>query len=290
MLDADDVLAPAVIYEAGQSNVYSLNSRLFDVAKLVGNDLGVPTYATVVLGQSITSSDQTLANALSQITSLDADGWYFGFEFNAERIPTSVEGIRRCCETGLTLACTGKPVLHAYAGPTALLSLGFGATGVAVGHSQNLWNFSRSRWQDSAGTQGGGGDAPPRFFSASLWGTIVYPDEVSLLPGSLRSQVMIPSAFSVQYPNAWDRWSANKHLVSIIASQIATMSTQPSALANANSAVAVLTQAVNLHGQIAAAGIQVKDQSNAYQATWRTAMMAFIASRQADFAYLDLLS
>ena len=31
-------------------------------------------------------------------------------------------------------------MLHAYAGPMGLLSFGFGATGVAIGHSQNLLN------------------------------------------------------------------------------------------------------------------------------------------------------
>ena len=98
-------------------------------------------------------------------------------------LPSVRETVRRCCVAGLTLACTGKPVLHAYAGPMGLLSFGFGATGVAIGHSQNLWKFTRDRWMPAA-SQGGGGDAPARFFSKALWGTIIYPDETSPVPCS----------------------------------------------------------------------------------------------------------
>ena len=75
-----------------------------------------------------------------------------------------------------------------------LLSFGFGSTGAAVGHSQNLWKFSRDRWEPPV-EQGGGGNAPPRFFSSALWGTIVYPDETALLSNELRAQILTPSQF-----------------------------------------------------------------------------------------------
>src|SRR5271165_1417324 len=146
-LQADAVIAPAVLYEAGRQDIALLNARLFAAARAVGDELGKPVYATVALGRSVTASDQTISAALAQATALNCDGWYFGFEFEDERIPSSREAVRRCCTAGLTLACTGKPVLHAYAGPAGLLSFGFGATGVGVGHSQNLWKFTSDRWQ-----------------------------------------------------------------------------------------------------------------------------------------------
>ena len=192
-LSADGLIAPALVYEAGRPDIVQLNRRLFTAAKQAGNSLGIPTYATVILGRSATSSDQTMNAILSQATALNSDGFYYGFEFSPERIPSSREFVSRCCAAGLVLACTGLPVLHAYAGPMALLSLAFGATGSAIGHSQNLWQFTPSRWATSTG-QGGGGKAPPRFFSSSLWGTIVYPDEVAQL--TFLSASLIKPAFS----------------------------------------------------------------------------------------------
>ncbi len=82
-------------------------------------------------------SESTLYSLLSYATALNSDGWYFGYEFNQNRIPSNYEDILRFGSALLTLACTGKPVLHSFAGPLALLSLDFGATGEAIGHSQN---------------------------------------------------------------------------------------------------------------------------------------------------------
>jgi hypothetical protein len=50
-----------------------------------------------------------------------------------------------------------------------LLSFGLGATGAAIGHSQNLWKFTPDRWMPAA-SRGGGGDAPARFFSNAFGG------------------------------------------------------------------------------------------------------------------------
>ena len=154
---------------------------------------------------------------LSSATALDADGWYYAFEFDdTERLPTDVNAVFRYCAAGLTLACTGKPVMHAYAGPLANMAFGAGARGAAVGFWQNLWGFSRSRYQP-AGAQGGGGDAPPRFFSVPLWGTIVFPDEVLQLAPALLAQVIFHSPFSVPVSATagvqWPKWDSHRHML-----------------------------------------------------------------------------
>lgn len=288
-IEADGLIAPAVMYEAGRPDIVQLNKRLFSAAKLVGDELTIPTYATVMLGRSVTASDTTVNTILSEVTSLDSSGWYFGFEFGNERIPSSKDAVLRCCVAGLTLACTGKPVLHAYAGPLALLSLGFGATGAGVGHSQNLWQFTRGRWEASAG--GGGGDAPPRFFSRSLWGTIVYPDETALLSPALRNAVLTQSPFSTPTASGgdWNRWDANKHLVSIICSTVQAIANDPNPRANAAAAIALLDGAIALHAQIKAANLNLRDSTNVYQGNWREAMNELLNNHEDDFDYLDLL-
>jgi hypothetical protein len=293
-LNAEALIAPALPYEAARPDIVELNARIFEFAKQVGNDLNIPTYATVVLARSVTSSDQTLGPTLSHATSLDADGWYFAFEFEEERIPSARETIRRCCVAGLTLACTGKPVLHAFAGPLGILSFGCGVHGVGVGHSQNLWKFTRDRWAPPSG-QGGGGAAPPRFFSGSLWGTIVYPDETAQLAPALRAQVLVPSTPFCQPvlatpPVDWPRWDAGKHLVHALSTAFDAIASNTDAEVNANSAVAVLQQAVQLHQAIRAQGIVLSDSTDAYQASWRNAMSDMLTTNQDRFAYLKLLA
>jgi hypothetical protein len=293
-LSADGVISPAVVYEAGRQDIVDLNKRLFGVAKRVGDELGIPTYATIVLGRSATATDQTLFSVLSQATSLSADGWYYAIEFDEDRLPSSLDAVFRCCKAGLMLACTGKPVLHGYAGPLALLSLGFGCTGAAVGHSQNLWGFNRERWQTQRAGGGGGGDAPPRFFSAALWGTIIYPDEIAMLQASLQRLVITSSPYSspVSVPpiSAWNRWDANKHLVHIICSTIDNIAAASSdARDNARSAIDILQSAVSLHSQIATSGTSLKDGTNTYQSNWLSAMTNLLRDHKEDFDYLELL-
>src|SRR2546427_8404365 len=127
-LVVDAIVAPAVLYQAGRTDLWELNRRLLAVAREVGTALGKPTYATVVLARSATSSDQTLEPLLAHVTGLPSDGWYFGFEFEPERIPSSRAAMKRCCAAILTLASTGRPVLHAFASLMAPLSIGAGAT------------------------------------------------------------------------------------------------------------------------------------------------------------------
>lgn len=184
--------------------------------------------------------------------------------------------------------------MHAYAGPMALLSLGFGATGAAIGHSQNLWQFTCSRWAPPP-SQGGGGAAPPRFFSSSLWGTITYPDEVAQLNVALRNQVLTHSPFSTVVsstsPSAgWPRWDANKHLVNVICRMVSNIAANNDVRANANAAITLLQRAVTLHGNIAANGVVLRDDTNRYQRNWLDAMNDLLNNQSSDFGYLALLS
>ena len=286
------VIAPATMYEAGRPDIAELNLRLFNAAKSAGDTLGVPTYASVTLAQSVTASDSTVAAALDAATATNADGWYYAFEFKEERIPSSRDAVRRCCNAGLSLALTGRPILHAYAGPMSLVSYGFGAAAVGVGHSQNLWKFTRQRWE-TAGSQGGGGDAPPRFFSKALWGTVVYPDETQVMSGALRAQVLTATPFCgavmAKPPTAWRRWDAGKHLVCVLAETAAELAGITTARASADAAKQRLADAIELYGEIRASGMQLKDNSDAYQKNWRLALSDVLNDRAADYDYLELM-
>jgi hypothetical protein len=290
-LSTNAIISPAVAYEAGRDDITDLNARLFRVAKAVGDNLGIPTYSTIVLGQSITASEVTLSAALAQATAVDADGWYYAFEFSPERVPSDLTAVLRCCQAGLILACTGKPVLHAYAGPMSLLSLGFGVTGVAIGHNQNLWRFTRQRWGGTS-DQGGGGEAPPRFFSTALWGTIIYPDETIRLPANLRNTVLTTTEFAEPVSSGlrWTRWDANKHLVAAIAGTLRLISGNTDARQCARLAIEVLERAVRLHGQIAAAGISLRNGTNNYQHNWLQVAQRLLAESEDDYNYLSLLA
>ena len=291
-LGVSGVIAPAAMYEAGRPDIAELNLSLFNAAKSAGDALGVPTYASVTLARSVTSSDSTVAAAVDAATAMNADGWYYAFEFKEERVPSSREAVRRCCDAGLSLAVTGRPVLHAYAGPMCLVSYGFGATGVGVGHSQNLWKFTRQRWETPSG-QGGGGDAPARFFSKTLWGTVVYPDETQVMSPALRAQVLTATPFCEAVvaipPTAWRRWDAGKHLVCALAEASAELAAIGTARASAERAGQGLAGAVALYGQIRESGMQLKDNSDAYQENWRLALSDVLASRAADYDYLELM-
>src|SRR5260370_12552277 len=96
-LKVDGIIAPAVIYEHGRPEILRLNRRLFQAARAVGNSLTKPVYATVVIGRSAAATDATVNAALSEATSLEADGWYFAYEFDEERIPSARQAVARCC-------------------------------------------------------------------------------------------------------------------------------------------------------------------------------------------------
>jgi hypothetical protein len=289
-LKCSALVAPAVVYQAGRPDIVQLNARLFACSKRVADSLGIPIYATVVVGRSVTSSDQTLRTTLSQATTLSSDGWYFGFEFEDERIPSSRDAVRRCCVAGLTLACTGKPVLHAYAGPMGLLSFGFGAAAVGIGHSQNLWKFTRDRWA-STPSQGGGGDAPARFFSTELWGTIVYPDETSQLSEAIRKKILTSSPFSGPVASSleWGRWESGKHLVYCLAQEFSSLASEKDPRKNIHSAITRLENAISLHEAIEKESVFLIDDTTAYHANWKAALEDLLRENEGDFDYFDLL-
>ena len=295
-LGASAVLAPAVVYEAGRSDIIDLNERLFTTSQAVAEELGVPCYATVFLGASATTSDSPTDVALDAATSLAADGWYYGFEFDAERIPSAATRVARYLRAGLTLATTGLPVLHGYVGPMAPLAMACGATGAAIGHSQNLWQFTRSRWEPTS-PGGGGGDAPPRYFSHNLWGTLIYEDEWTLLPQNFREQVHTPTQFSSAVRTnppflPWDRWSANKHLVFTICKAVDNFANSSNdAELVLDSVCDHLAAAVSLHQAIFhALGFGLRDDTASYQAPWRAALQSIKTNHADDFEYLRLLS
>jgi hypothetical protein len=283
------VIAPAVPYEAARSDLADLNVQLFNAAKKAGDAIGVPTLATVVVGQSGTTPG-VISDMLSAPTALPADGWYFQFEFQQARIPQDQDEIYRFCVACLTLAGTDKPVLHSCAGPMSLLSFAVGATGSAVTFRQNLWGFERSRWLESD-TQGGGGNAPARFFSKALWGTIVQPDELVLLSDQVRAAVLTHSPYSGAVATAptlpWNKWEANKHMVHVMASGASELAAQPNARAAAHAAVRALRQASALHAQISSSGIRLRDETDTYQGPWRRALERALSDNAEDYQWLE---
>ena len=292
-LKTSAVIAPAVVYEAGRPDIVDVNAMLFAEARRAASQLGIPVYATVVLGHSVVTSDVTLIETLSDVTALDPDGWYFSFEFREPRIPAAAASIRRFLESGLTLACTAKPVLHAFAGPLSLLSRACGMKAVGIGHSQNVWQFTRERWQPTEGG-GGGGAAPPRLFCPKLWGTVVYEDEFALLSAQLRTQIYTASPFSTQIQTnppflPWSKWDANKHLVHALCTETAKSLAEVSLPKAAAAAIATLDIAIALHEEIAAEGIDLTDNTSGYQGTWRSALHDYLANSQDQRALFELL-
>jgi hypothetical protein len=285
------VIAPAVPYEAARADLAELNDNLFRAAKRAGDAIGIPTLATVVVGKSGTTAS-VISEMLSAPTALPADGWFFQFEFQEARVPQNEEEIYRFCVAALTLAGTDKPVLHSCAGPMSLLSFAVGATGSAITFRQNLWGFERSKWL-SSDTQGGGGKAPARFFSGSLWGTIVQPDELVLLSVALRTAVLTHSPYSTGVSTSltlpWNKWEANKHMVHMMARGASELASQSSARAAGQAAVRILSGALALHAQIARAGISLKDDTDAYQAPWRRALMRALTENADDYQWLENL-
>jgi hypothetical protein len=291
---ATAVLAPAVLYEAARPEIAELNSRLFTTAKVVAEELAVPCYATVFLGGSVTSADAPTNTALSAATALLADGWYFAFEFEGSRVPNVESSVVRYLRAGLTLAATGKPVLHGYAGPMAPLALACGGTGAGIGHSQNVWQFTRGRWEQ-ASSGGGGGDAPPRYFSETLWGTVIYEDEWALLSPETREAIHSPSPFSMAVKISppflpWSRWVANKHLVYVICKLVEQLAEVADSENILDQVVAHLGQSVSLHQTIAATGVALRDETDSYQASWRSALETLKESRADDFELLRLIA
>ena len=293
-LNTSAVISPAVLYQAGRSDIQDLNARLFRAANMAADAIGVPVLGSAVLARSATSSLNTLEASLSAATSLPADGWYYAFEFNPARIPHDLDEVYRFCYGALKLACSGKPVLHGYVGPLGLLSLATGATGIGIGHSQNLWGFSPERWQPSSGT-GGGGNAPPRYFSSELWGTLVYPDEFARIESDVLSQVVSQTQYSDQVSVnepflSWSRWDANKHLVASIGRTLTDLMQERSIRALISACRSRLQASIAVHSQISSAGIELADETARYQAAWDAALARVETENGDDLDLIELMS
>lgn len=287
---ATSVVAPAVPYEAARPEIDIINRQLFFAAKRVGDSLGLPTLATVVLGRSITDPD-LVSSALSSPTSLPADGWYFQFEFENSRIPSDSDELLRYFSAGLTLACTDKPALHVSAGPMCMLAFASGATGAAVTFQQNLRGFERSKWEAPA--DAGGGPGAARFFSNPLWGTIVQPDEVVLLSDDLRAEILEHSPYSdpvkLSPASTWDIWSAKKHIVHCLGTASDRIANMNSASRSAADAVSMLERSLDLHSKVRQEGIILKDRTDAYQMAWRDIIKQSLIEREEDYLWLEML-
>jgi hypothetical protein len=291
-LKVDALIAPAVVYEAQRSDIAQLNAVLFRQSKKVGDSLGLPTYATVIIGQSGITSQGVADNLLSAATSLDAAGYYYGIEFGAgPSIPVDYDMVKRCAATGLSLACTGRPVLHAFAGPMSLLSLGFGATGTGIGFRQNVWQFQRGRFA-APKSGGGGGDAPPRFFSSELWSTIIYPDEmVKIKPPLLQSQIWTSTPFKAPPTTSggqWNKWDSHRHLLIAICAEIEKMAALATARESANHAIDTLTSAIALHQKIAKS--TTLKENTSHHKVWRSVLADLLTERSNDYDFMDILS
>jgi hypothetical protein len=282
------VIAPALPYEAARPDIVALNSKLFRAAKKAGNAIGVPTYGTVAISQTL-SNMELVEKALSGATAEEADGWYSTFEFKEERLPTDVDDVFRFANASLTLACTGVPVLHAFAGPLSILSFGSGATGTAISFWQNLWGFNRERWKESADQQGGGGNAPPRYFSVPLWGTIVYPDETLLIDRELRREIMQATSFSgpTERDLAWDKWESYRHLLLCVANNVTDIASAATAKAAMEMAAARLERAVALHRTIERK-VELRDNTSKYQPAWLEVARRMLAEKAQDYDYFEM--
>lgn len=288
-LHATAVLAPAAIHEAGQGSVLRLNTQLFDAARGAGQALGLPVYATVVFGNSVLAAPEPLSRALAAATALHCQGFYFACEFQERRVPMTQTRVRVFLESLVTMALTAQPVMHAYAGPMAILSLAAGAHASAIGHWHNLWQFDRGRFAPPADARGGPATPPPqRFFSRSLWGTIVYPDETVQLPQRLRTRVMTHSPFSDPAASGaeWRRGDAHRHLVHSIGGGASAMLRNRSVSARLEHAVEMLRSAEDLHEAVGE-HLTLRDRSASYQQPWRHALEELVRRRGDDIAELD---
>lgn len=291
-LQADALIAPAVVYSAGRTDVSALNARLHSVAREASAILKIPCYGTAFMDDSITGNLPLIETTLASITSLHADGWYFGFEFQPERVPSDSEAVYRCLRAALLLRLTGKPVMHAYAGPMGILSFAAGCSAAASGIDQTQWRFCPERFEPATGEGGGGGsDAPPRYFSPVLWGTIVCPDELVLLPAEIRDRILVASPFvTLPIPQTWTRTEAKKHLAYCVAKGIEKVAS-PGTIAGADGiATSILTEASELHSTISwDHSIELKDESASYQKSWLVALQDLAQKHESDFDFLELL-
>ncbi len=283
------VISPAVVYEAGRDDIVNLNDELHDCGLVAAERLSVPCFRSIFLGNSICSSEGLIDEVLSSIDPRGANGWYFGFEFDEPRLPVGPRSVYRCLRALITLRLTGIPVLHAYAGPLGPLSIAAGASAAAAGFDQKQWQFCPARWAETA-SQGGGGNAPPRFFSSALWGTIVHPDETVQLSSMTRAQVLTPSPFaSMPLQSNWSKTQSKQHLVYVVADLVDLVASETSFAAKGTRVRDALRGAIEQHRMIATAGLTLKDNAAVYQPSWLAAFEDFQSLHEDDLYLAELL-
>ncbi len=285
------VIAPSLVYQPGHPEVAALNEQLFRAARIAGDSLDKPVLGTIVVGQAALATDAAFTRLLSSATARAADGWYYAAEFGPDRIPSDPDRLLRALKGCLKLTAAGKPVLFGFAGPTALLAVAAGAAGVGIGHAQNLWRFE-DRLAPREGS-GGGGNAPSRLFSRKLWSTIVYPDEVVLLPEHISTELVEESPFAaplgVRPPvPPLSRWDAGKHLVWVIGDELQRQFEVRGARARAASIAATLGEALRLAQEIANAGVPIKDNTLAHQLPWKRVLDRLLEEGEPEFDVLEL--
>lgn len=293
-LQCSAVMSPAVAMQAGQPEAVQLNLDLLRTAKDAANDLEIPVYATVPVGDSLALSESELSEVLSSFTSNEVDAWVLMLDTGADGICRSEQHLASLCKTVLRLAQTGLPVMHGCAGPNCLLSMAAGATSIGVAHSKNMWRLPLSRFENTEG--GGGGDAPPRLFSKSLWSTFVFPDELVQMPTSIRDKVLSESPWHDLDPLSPEyfrsdisKWDTNKHLIYVLGQSIEEILTHESVAVRQGMVLELLESAALLHDEISEY-YSVKDSADMHQAMWVRGLQKFIRDHKSDLEYLDMLA
>ncbi len=87
----------------------------------------------------------------------------------------------------------------------------------------------------------------------------------------------------------WPKWDANKHLINVIATRVSELVETNEPRANAQIAINWLEDAVQLHSEIAQAGMQLRDDTNVYQSHWAAALTDLLNNNGADFDFLSML-
>ncbi len=290
------ILAPSLIYEPSRPDIVDLNSELFSTAKLVGDSLGTPTIATVGIDSAVAASSIELDNILGHCTSLGADGFYLCYEFPSKLFRATVSDILTFSKTCLKLAACGVPLIHGYAGPLSLLSVGCGAQSVALSPFLSMWAFTKQRLEPSTG--GGDGSQPRRFFSTTLWSRIAIPDDLFFVPqASVSGLLQIHSPFSNVLANSdlsvvkWTKGDSEAHAVWAMGDVLNSLLALKNYRQIARQVIQGLQVAQEWHNHLRELNAHLKAQEETvYHQTWISALTRLLAENSDDFDFLELLA
>ena len=283
------VLAPAIIFEPDNQKIIAINEQLFAAARQAGNELGIPTHACIPLSSALRKSPSATTKILSAVTSFDADGWNLAIEYGGEnRIPIESDWAEHVISSALYLVATDLPVIQAFAGPSALLSLSAGANAAAVGHFKNFWNFSRSIFEvvDSEMRK----PKAQRYFSAALWSTILAPDEIARLEDKTWNGIRSDSPFGPNYKtDAIDERTAHNHLIHTLANEAPRIANDNSIRKNLVKAQNFLLDASYRYEIVLNELGSVADTANVHQKNWADGINNFLKTNSDRVEYVDLL-